>query len=517
MKKITKNFLVIYWLLPFFSGVVSSLSLPPYNFVLINFITFPLLLFIIFELKKEKKKLLYFFQVGWLFGFGYFLSNLYWVTFSLTHDQDFKFLIPIALFIIPAFLAIFYGLLVTLLYKINVNKKITSILIFSLIFSIIEFIRGSVLTGFPWNLISFSWVSSINSIQILSLIGTYSFNLISITIFSLPFIFIFKNIKKIKIGISLFLILIISSNYFYGLYVVNNSNKNLKNLDYNIQVVSPKISIDKFLHEINNKKILIDLIKLSKPNKNLPTIFIWPEGALSGIYFDELKKYNDIFFNNFSHKHIIIMGITTRNLKNNEIYNSMVVVNNNLDLISQYNKIKLVPFGEFLPFDKFFNNLGFKKITYGYESFSSGKRREIISINQDKFQIKFLPLICYEIIYSGLINLNKKNFNFIINISEDGWFGNSIGPDQHFSHSIFRAIEEGENIIRSTNNGISAVINSNGIIINKLESTQRGVIEVNNLHNTKNTFFSRVGNKMFFYFIIFYISLIFFINKREKE
>ncbi|MFL2902231.1 MAG: hypothetical protein ACJZ4W_00705 [Candidatus Pelagibacter sp.] len=148
MKKITKNFLIIYWLLPFFSGVVSSLSLPPYNFVLINFITFPLLLFIIFELKKEKKKLLYFFQVGWLFGFGYFLSNLYWVTFSLTHDQDFKFLIPIALFIIPAFLAIFYGLLVTLLYKINVNKKITSILIFSLIFSIIEFIRGSVLNRF---------------------------------------------------------------------------------------------------------------------------------------------------------------------------------------------------------------------------------------------------------------------------------------------------------------------------------------------------------------------------------
>ena len=516
MKKIIKNFFVIYWLLPFFLGVFSSFSLPPYNFVLINFITFPLLLFIIFELKKEKKKLLYFFQIGWLFGFGYFLSNLYWITYSLTHDQTFKFLIPITLFIIPAFLAVFYGLSVIFFYKININKKLTAILIFSLIFSIIEFIRGSVLTGFPWNLISFSWVSSVNSIQILSLIGTYSFNLISITIFSLPFIFIFKNLKKLKIAIFFFLILIISTNYFYGLYVVNNSNKNLKKLDYNIQLVSPKISIDKFIYDINNKEILFDLIKLSKPNKNLPTIFVWPEGALSGIYFDELKKYNDIFLNNFSHKHIIVMGITTRNLENNEIYNSMVVVNNKLDLISQYNKIKLVPFGEFLPFEKFFHNLGFKKITYGYESFSNGKEREIISINDDKFKIKFLPLICYEIIYSGLINLNKKDFNFIINISEDGWFGNSIGPDQHFSHSIFRAIEEGKNIIRSTNNGISAVIDSNGIIINKLESTQRGVIEVNNLYNTKNTFFSRFGNKIFFYFIIFYTILFFFNYKRER-
>ena len=517
MKKIIKNVFIIYWLLPFFLGVFSSFSLPPYNFVLINFITFPLLLFIIFELKKEKKKLLYFFQIGWLFGFGYFLSNLYWIAYSLTHDQTFKFLIPITLFVIPAFLAIFYGLSVTFFYKININKKLTVILIFSLIFSIIEFIRGSILTGFPWNLISFSWVSSIHSIQILSLIGTYSFNLISITMFSLPFIFISKSVKKIKIGTFLFLILMISTNYFYGFYAVSKSNKNLKNLDYNIKIVSPKISIDKFIYDINNKKILFDLIKLSKPNKNLPTIFIWPEGVLSGIYFDQLKKYSDIFLKNFSHKHIIVMGISTRNLENNEIYNSMVVVNNKLDLISQYNKNKLVPFGEFLPFEDFFNNLGFKKITYGYRSFSNGKKREIISINNDKLKIKFLPLICYEIIYSGLINLNKKDFNLIINISEDGWFGNSIGPDQHFTHSIFRAIEEGKSIIRSTNNGISAIINNNGIIINKLESTQRGVIEVNNLYNTKKTFFSHVGNKMFFYFIIFYISLIFFINKRETE
>jgi|TARA_B110000438_G_C15794726_1_gene642354 apolipoprotein N-acyltransferase len=517
LKKIINFFFIIYWLLPFVLGILTAFSLPPYNFVIINFITFPFLLFIIFELRKEKKKIISFFQVGWLYGFGYFLSNLYWITYSLTHDKAFKIFIPIALFLIPAFLAIFYGIFVSLLFKININKRLTSILIFSIFFSVIEFIRGNILSGFPWNLISFSWIASINFIQILSLIGTYSFNLISITIFSLPFIFIFKKLKKTQISVLFILLTIISTNYFYGVNVINKSNKkSLETLNYNIKIISPKISIDKYIHDIDNEHILNDLIKLSNPNDNLPTIFVWPEGALSGIYFDELKNYSEIFSKNFSDNHIIIMGISTRSLKDKEIYNSMVVINNKLDLINKYNKNKLVPFGEFLPFENFFNSLGFKKITYGYESFSNGKKRDLISINNSEYKIQFLPLICYEIIYSGFINSNKENFDLIINISEDGWFGNSIGPDQHFSHSIFRAIEEGKNIIRSANNGISAYISSNGEIINRIESTQRGVIKINKLHISKNTFFSEVGNKMFFYFIIFYITLIFFINKKES-
>tara|TARA_B100001167_G_C16648582_1_gene247495 strand:- start:59 stop:697 length:639 start_codon:yes stop_codon:yes gene_type:complete len=211
------------------------------------------------------------------------------------------------------------------------------------------------------------------------------------------------------------------------------------------------------------------------------------------------------------------MGINTQNsIKNTgQIYNSMIAVDNNLQLLAKYNKNKLVPFGEFLPFEKLFKKAGLKKLSYGYESFSSGKERKIISINNKIININFLPLICYEIIYSGSINPNDKSYNLIINLSEDGWFGNSIGPFQHFTHSVFRAIEEGKNIIRSANNGISAYVDSNGEIINKLESTERGVIEVNNFTNSKKTLFSRVGNKMFFYFILFYIILIFFINKKE--
>ena len=204
------------------------------------------------------------------------------------------------------------------------------------------------------------------------------------------------------------------------------------------------------------------------------------------------------------------MGINSKD--DIEIFNSMVVLDNNLNILDQYNKNKLVPFGEYLPFEKLLKKLGIKKITQGYGSFSMDNKRNMINIDN----INFLPLICYEIIYSGNINKINSNFDFILNISEDGWFGNSVGPIQHFSHSIFRSIEEGKNLIRSANNGISAFINSNGEIIEYIESTKKGVIEVKNFKQSKKTAFSSFGNKIFFYFLLIYITLIFFLKKIIK-
>ena len=123
-----------------------------------------------------------------------------------------------------------------------------------------------------------------------------------------------------------------------------------------------------------------------------------------------------MFSKKFSEKHIIVMGINTEKIIDNssKTYNSMVVLDNKLNLISEYNKIKLVPFGEFLPFEKFFKKIGLKKISYGYESFSEGNDRNLILISNRNFN--FIPLICYEIIYSGKINLEPGKTNFIINI-----------------------------------------------------------------------------------------------------
>ena len=145
------------------------------------------------------------FFLGWTFGFGYFCSNLYWITNSLTFDPQFKFLIPIAFIVIPSFLGIFYGLISFLFSYFKNREEIILIFIFAVIFSLVEFLRGFIFGGFPWNIIAFSWTKYLSSIQILSYIGTYTLNLLSITLFLIPSI-AFLKIKKLFKGISLLII-----------------------------------------------------------------------------------------------------------------------------------------------------------------------------------------------------------------------------------------------------------------------------------------------------------------------
>jgi len=507
-----------YYLLPFLLGSFTSFSLPPYNIVLINFITFPVLLFILIELQKKTNSLWLNFKIGWLFGIGYFLSSIYWIVYSLTFEDIFKPLIPLALIIIPSFLGLFYGILTLVVSRIKLKKNFSSILIFSLVFGVIEFIRGFILGGFPWNLIVYSWTNYLNSLQILSIIGTYSLNLISITIFALPLLIIFQKKIRFKIFLLIFLLSILSCNYFYGIWKIKNDEKFYSEFEnLKIKVISPKISIERFFEYNNENAIIEELVELSNPDISQKTIFVFPEGALAGINLDKLKSFKEIFSNRFSDLHTIIMGINTNRIENNssKIFNSMVVLDNKLNLLNEYNKNKLVPFGEFLPMEKFLKKFGLKKISHGYQSFSPGNERKVIFTDNKNFN--FIPLVCYEIIYSGKVKSKSSDTNFIVNISEDGWFGDSIGPHQHFSHTIFRAIEEGKNIIRSANNGISAYVDSNGIVIAKLESTKKGVIEINNYKKFDETLFSKFGNKIFFYILLFYVSLIFFIKRWENK
>ncbi|MDB9738730.1 apolipoprotein N-acyltransferase [Candidatus Pelagibacter sp.] len=511
-----KNFLNAFYI--FFLGAISSYSLPPYNYLIINFFSFSLFFIFLFIERKTNSNNKSFFKYGWFFGFGYFLFSLYWITISLTFDETFKFLIPIAIVLFPAFLAIFYGL-ITYLFSVFYSKNVVStFFIFSILYGSIEFIRGSILTGFPWNLIAFSFSESVYFIQILSVIGTYSFNLFCISLFTVPSIFILRTNRK-EIIVCFFFIAVSTGFLIFGNSKYNQFNTlaDTKN-NFIIRAVSPNISLDRFYSKQDELKIINELIELSVPTKTEPTIFIWPEGIIPDSYLRDMDVYKELFSNNFGKDDLIIMGLNSREIKNYEYiyFNSMAVFNNKLDLIHIYNKINLVPFGEFTPFEKVLRLIGLKTITNDYQSFSKGENLKALLIKNDKIELKLLPLICYEIIYSNRLFKDKK-FDYIINISEDGWFGNSIGPKQHLAHSIFRSIESGKYVIRSANNGISAIINPIGIIEKKVEFGSTGYVDFKESKALKSTLYMNYGDKIFFILILLYIFLIFSFKKITHE
>ena len=505
MTLLNKNKTLLF-ILVFLVGLLSSFGLPPYNLYFINFFSYPALLWILLFYSKNK---IISFCIGWIFGFGYFLSNLYWITHSLTFESIFKPLIPFALILIPLFLGLFYAFPSLVFSVLKPKKNLLSILILATLISIFEYIRSFIFSGFPWNLIAYSFVNYLEFIQILSVTGTYAFNSIIILIFFLPTIILFNIKINIKVSIFIFSLLIVLSNYFWGKFTLNQfALTKKKDLGFTIKIISPKININRYFQDENPKEFISELISTSKPNPSDETIFILPEGILSSIYFEDLKKFKHLFSNNFSKKHKIILGMNF--YENRKIYNSLLVVDNELNVLDKYYKNKLVPFGEFLPFETTLGKLGFKKITRGYQSFFADNKRKPIILNN----YNFIPLICYEVIYSGKINKSSEYFDFILNISEDGWFGNSIGPHQHYSHSVFRSIEEGKAVLRSSNNGISAYINPKGQAIHKILSTDKGFIEIKSFKKSNKTIFSIHGNKIFFYFLFIYISLIFFFKIR---
>ncbi|WP_440926553.1 apolipoprotein N-acyltransferase [Candidatus Pelagibacter sp.] len=499
-------------------GAFTSLSLPPINYVVINFITFSL--FYIFLIKKiefyKNKKI--FFLYGWLFGFGYFISNLYWISISLTFDQNFKFLIPFTIILIPSFLALFYALVAYLFAVLKSNKNLSSFFLFSLIFGIVEFLRGSILTGFPWNLIAYSFSNQIEILNITSIIGTYSFNLFCISLFTSPSIFILRENKK-DISVCIAFLIITMSFYVLGSQNLEKFNKQeVSNLNYKVRILGSNISIDRFYNNIDPITAIEELIEISAPKKNEKIIFIWPEGIIPGISQDQLKEYKWLFENKFNENHLLAIGINSKEDKNKtvEYFNSLSIFDYDFNVINSYKKINLVPFGEFLPFEKLLKSIGLKTITNDYQSYSKGEERNIIELKYNNLSFKILPLICYEIIYSGKIFKNS-NFDYIVNISEDGWFGKSIGPEQHFTHSIFRAIESGKYVLRSANNGTTAIINPLGVIEQKVGINNSGYIDLTESRKIDITPFAKFGNKIFGLIILLYIFLIFSFNKLRNE
>ena len=393
--------------------MVTSLSLPPYNYFVVNFFTFSsFFLFLNNKLKQNRKDKLCFFY-GWLFGFGYFITNLYWISISLTFDQNFKFLIPFTIFLIPAFLALFYGLASYLFFILNLQRVTISLLLFSLIFSVIEFLRSSILTGFPWNLIAFSFSNNLEILSIISIIGTYGFNLFCITLFTSPAVLISRNTKKDL------LVFVLSIFIFISFYTFGLSHKekfkyaDYYNFDYKIRVVSSNIGLERFYLNQDPASVIKDLIKISNPKENEKTVFIWPEGIVPNTFQENLNEYRKLFSTNFNEKHYLILGINKKQTEKNleRFFNSLSIYDNELNLLYSYDKINLVPFGEFLPAENFLtailHDAFFKKIVEIEEGENSS--RDYISVQQASKDIVSIALNGSHRLYNVASGVNIKH------------------------------------------------------------------------------------------------------------
>ena len=516
MEKYLNNRFLTLCIIPFILGSLTTLSFEPFNYTLINFIIFPLFFYFIIYINRKSKNVyrkrpykINLFIYGLLFGFGFYLSGISWITNSLTFDENFKNLIPFALILIPLFLGLFLAFTV-LIVGPYLKFEVSSIILFSASVAISDYLRSIILTGFPWNLWAYSTSSLTEILQIINVIGLYSYNLILITLFTLPII-LFHQKGVFKKGIIILsTVIFISSLFIYGNYKINKNNKLLKTIDEKVlvRIVSPNFDLKYNLSKSNIEERFKKIIRYSEPDKNQKTIFIWPEGVFSGYSYNDVLPFKNLILKNFSKKHQIIFGTNRIDEVSGRFYNSMLIVNNNFDIIKSYNKRKLVPFGEFLPFDNLLKKLGFKKITEGYESFLKGKDDKNLIVGE----LNILPLICYEVIFTDLIQKSDTNTNLIVNISEDAWFGKSIGPDQHFAKSIFRAIESNTFFLRSTNKGVSAIIDNKGNIIKQLNRNEAGNIEFEVPLIKSN----KIKNDLIFFVLLITYLLIFLICKKNE-
>tara|TARA_B110000967_G_scaffold26618_1_gene24329 strand:- start:1632 stop:3209 length:1578 start_codon:yes stop_codon:yes gene_type:complete len=514
---------ILIFLFPLTLGALTVFSFQPFNYSYINFFVIPGLFLVTTYVKKKSKStyrkkpyLLNLFLIGYLFGIGFFFTGTSWISNSLTFDENFRFLIPISLIGFPMFLGIFFGL-GNLIVGPFLKNNFISILLFSSSYASMDFLRAKIFTGFPWNLWAYSWSWATETLQLLPVLGFFSFNLFCIIVYCSPLLLIFR--KKFYLTTFVLITILFLCNLVYGSLIVNKNNEYLKKIELNsknsiyTKIVSPNFSLKYNLSNEDISKNISKLIKYSDPEDNKKTLFIWPEGVFTGFNMSQIKQYRSTFEESFSDNHLILFGINTvvENQNDFQTFNSLLVVNNKLDILFQYDKTKLVPFGEFLPFENILSSFGLKKITEGHGSFEKGTKSNIFILDQ----LKLLTLICYEIIFPELSQNQNQKQNLIVNISEDAWFGKTLGPSQHFAKAIFRSIESNTFLIRSANKGFSAFIDNKGTIKKILKPNETGVIELNVPFINSKQINYKID--LIFFILLFTSAFIFLIFKKNEN
>ncbi|MDO9384016.1 MAG: apolipoprotein N-acyltransferase [Hyphomicrobiaceae bacterium] len=438
---------------------------------------------------------------GWWFGFGYFVFGLFWLGEAFLVDAaKFAWLLPFAVTLMPAGLALFYAAAAALTWRVS-TPGLSRILILSTTLGGAEWLRGHVLTGFPWNVLGYALTSPLPMMQASGLIGIYGLTLWTVVICAAPLVLATRREhtslgRRWAIPIAVAVIPLAALFTYGSMQLARPAPPEADGI--RLRIVQPSVpQREKWLPE--NQRSIFDLhLALSRTNAQGEdtglagiTHVIWPEAAMPFFPLEQPIALEDIQTLTGSDVTLITgalrrapkSGATTPEAgarlapSDYDYFNAMMVFDAGEGASSVYDKIHLVPFGEYLPMQSLLEAIGLQQLTRLRGGFSSGPQpRPLLTAGALQ---GIGPLICYEAIFPATIVQGSARPRVLVNVTNDGWFGNTTGPRQHLHQTRVRAVEEGIPIVRAANNGISAMIDADGHVLARLDMDVKGVIDSN--------------------------------------
>lgn len=451
-------------------GVMATLALPPFYLLPL----LPLSLCGLYWLVKAAPRLRRSTLDGWWFGVGYFAAGLYWIGNALLVDAErFGWLIPFAAIGLSGGLGLFMALTTLLFHRFRRVGGFMGIWLFALCWLALECVRGVIFTGFPWNLIGYVWSFSNLTVQLYAFLGVYVTGFLTVLLALLPAALIAAKPRTHTTRIACLL----TTGFFLVLLFVGYERLESAHSDtvdgVMLRLVQPAIPQTLKWDPEHQMEGLQKLASLSvSAGKESITHIIWPESAMPFAF-----RTGDIWAERLAElvppKGALLTGVTrtsgSKDDKTLEIFNSIQAVTAKGTVVMAYDKAKLVPFGEFVPFREI---LPIEKITPGTLDFSRGKRGQ--SFAPAGLPV-FRPLICYESIFP---ELSADAYPaWLLNVTNDAWFGDSTGPRQHAEMARARAVEQGVPLVRVANTGISMVVDGYGRVRQELALGLTGVID----------------------------------------
>lgn len=479
--------------LAFMAGAVSVLAMAPFFLWPVLFVTVPALVFLIDGSPETghapRERLRDAAAGGWWFGFGYFLLGLFWIGEAFLVEADkFAWLLPFAVTLLPAGLALFFAAAAAAA-RIAWAPGVSRILVLAVALSSFEWLRGHVLTGFPWNVPGYALTYPLALMQSAGLLGIYGLTTVAIIVFAAPLVLMLDapagpaRRQALTRG-GVIAALPLAAMFTYGAIRLSpGAPPDVEGV--RIRIVQPSIpQREKWLPD-KQGAIFLEHLELSRRNAqgttdNLAGIthLIWPEAAMPFRPLDHPEALAEIGKLLPQGTFLLSGGlrvVSGPDGTGRTAYNSLMGFGENGALASVYDKIHLVPFGEYLPMQQSLEALGLEQLTRMRGGFTPGiTPRPLFRLGALG---PFGVLVCYEAIFPAAAIQGEERPGVLINVTNDGWFGNTTGPRQHFHQTRLRAVEEGVPILRAANNGISAAIDPYGRVLADLGMNEKGVID----------------------------------------